>query len=49
MDIYLWKPSRPFVFDVTMADNIKYSKHKEIQGKNYQHYDNYDANTNSIF
>lgn len=28
---------------MSMADNIKYSKHKEIQGKNYQHYDNYDA------
>ena len=28
---------------MSMADNIKYSKHKEIQGKTYQHYDNYDA------
>lgn len=28
---------------MTMADNIKYSKHKEIKGKAYQHYDNYDA------
>lgn len=28
---------------MSMADNIKFSKHKEIQGKNYQHYDNYDA------
>ena len=28
---------------MTMSDNIKYSKHKEIQGKTYQHYDNYDA------
>ena len=28
---------------MSMADNIKYSKHKEIQGKKYQHYDNYDA------
>ena len=26
-----------------MVDNIKYSKHKEIQGKKYQHYDNFDA------
>lgn len=28
---------------MTMADNIKYSKHKDIQGHGYQHYDNYDA------
>ena len=28
---------------MTMADNIKYSKHKEIKGKGYSHYDNYDA------
>jgi len=29
---------------MTMADNLKYSKHKEIQGKkSYDHYDNYDA------
>ncbi|WP_418868260.1 adenine-specific methyltransferase EcoRI family protein [Segatella hominis] len=28
---------------MSIADNIKYSKHKEIQGKKYQHYDNYDA------
>ena len=28
---------------MSMADNIKYSKHKDIQGKKYQHYDNYDA------
>lgn len=28
---------------MTMADNIKYSKHKEVRGKEYQHYDNYDA------
>lgn len=28
---------------MSMADNIKYSKHKEIQGKKYQYYDNYDA------
>ena len=28
---------------MTMADNIKYSKHKELKGKSYQKYDNYDA------
>ncbi len=28
---------------MTMEDNIKYSKHKEIKGKEYQKYDNYDA------
>jgi hypothetical protein len=28
---------------MTMDDNIKYSKHKEVKGKPYQHYDNYDA------
>lgn len=29
---------------MTMADNLKYSKHKEIKGKEaYDHYDNYDA------
>lgn len=29
---------------MTMADNLKYSKHKEIKGKNsYDYYDNYDA------
>ena len=28
---------------MTMADNIKYSKHKEIRGQEYQKYDNYDA------
>lgn len=28
---------------MTMADNIKFSKHKEIKGQSYQHYDNYDA------
>jgi len=28
---------------MTMADNIKYSKHKEIQNIGYQKYDNYDA------
>jgi hypothetical protein len=29
---------------MTMADNLKYSKHKEIKGKeSYERYDNYDA------
>ena len=28
---------------MTVADNIKYSKHKEIKGIGYQQYDNYDA------
>lgn len=28
---------------MTMADNIKFSKHKEIRGNEYKHYDNYDA------
>lgn len=28
---------------MTMADNIKFGKHKEIKGKDYKHYDNYDA------
>lgn len=29
---------------MTMADNLKYSKHKELKGKDaYDHYDNYDA------
>lgn len=28
---------------MTMADNIKFSKHKEIRGKGYLKYDNYDA------
>lgn len=28
---------------MTMADNIKFSKHKEIKGSEYAHYDNYDA------
>ncbi len=28
---------------MTMEDNKKYSKHKEIKDKEYQHYDNYDA------
>ena len=28
---------------MTMADNIKYSKHNKIKGVGYKHYDNYDA------
>lgn len=29
---------------MTMADNLRYSRHKEIRGKAaYDHYDNYDA------
>jgi len=28
---------------MTMGDNIKFSKHKEIKGVGYQEYDNYDA------
>ena len=29
---------------MTMADNLKFSRHKEIKGKSaYEHYDNYDA------
>lgn len=28
---------------MTMADNIKFSKHKEVQGRPYQHFDNFDA------
>ena len=28
---------------MTMADNVRYSKHKEIRDKGYEHYDNYDA------
>ena len=29
---------------MTMADNLKFSRHKEIRGKDgYEHYDNYDA------
>ncbi|MCD8291300.1 MAG: adenine-specific methyltransferase EcoRI family protein, partial [Prevotella sp.] len=28
---------------LTMADNIKYSRHKEIRGIGYKKYDNYDA------
>lgn len=28
---------------MTMADNIKFSKHKDIKGKEYSKYDNYDA------
>jgi len=28
---------------MSMKDNIKYSKHKEVKGKEYQKYDNYNA------
>lgn len=28
---------------MTMEENIMYSKHKDIRGKGYAHYDNYDA------
>ncbi|WBT00345.1 DNA methyltransferase [Lacticaseibacillus paracasei] len=28
---------------MTMADNIKFSKHKQVRGHKYAHYDNYDA------
>lgn len=28
---------------MTMADNIKFSRHKEVRGNGYLHYDNYDA------
>jgi hypothetical protein len=28
---------------MTMAENIKHSKHKEIRGVGYKHYDNYNA------
>lgn len=28
---------------MTMEQNVMYSKHKEIRGKGYAHYDNYDA------
>lgn len=28
---------------MTMVDNIKFSKHKEVKGKEYQKYDNYEA------
>lgn len=28
---------------MTMADNIKFSKHKRVRGHEYAHYDNYDA------
>ena len=28
---------------MTMAENIKFSKHKEVKGSEYQKYDNYDA------
>lgn len=28
---------------MNMVDNIKFSRHKEIKGQEYKHYDNYDA------
>ena len=28
---------------MTMGDNIKFSKHKQVRGKKYMHYDNFDA------
>ena len=28
---------------MSMADNLKFSKHKEVKGQGYQRYDNYDA------
>ncbi len=28
---------------MTMADNLKFSKHKEVRGDGYQRYDNFDA------
>ena len=28
---------------MTMADNLRFSRHKEIRGTGYRHYDNYDA------
>lgn len=28
---------------MTMADNIRFSKHKQVKGKEYRKYDNYDA------
>ena len=28
---------------MTMAENIKYSRHKEVRWQEYKHYDNYDA------
>ncbi len=28
---------------MTMEDNLIYSKHKEVRGKEYVHYENYDA------
>jgi len=28
---------------MSMADNVKYSRHKEVKGVGYQKYDNYDA------
>jgi hypothetical protein len=28
---------------MTMADNLRFSRHKDIRGKEYQKYDNFDA------
>jgi hypothetical protein len=28
---------------MTMSDNIKFSSHKNVKGKDYEKYDNYDA------
>jgi len=28
---------------MTMKDNIKFNRHKEVKGKEYEHYENYDA------
>lgn len=36
------KRHQPFPL-MTMEDNIKFSKHKEVRGSEYQKYDNYDA------
>lgn len=36
------KRHQPFPL-MTMEDNIKFSKHKEVKGREYQKYENYDA------
>ncbi|MCQ2164838.1 MAG: adenine-specific methyltransferase EcoRI family protein [Bacteroidales bacterium] len=28
---------------MTISDNVKFSRHKDLRGKEYRHYDNYDA------